>query len=119
MTNAWPPTLADVKTDAGIPAGQTDPPDSVIQARLSAAIAFVVNRRPDFNYDADPLSCLDPPTDDIWQGTVMLAIRLVQRRRSSDGMVSAGDMGVSRIASYDSDINRMLGLSTEAVGEFY
>lgn len=115
----WPPTLADVKTDAAIPDGSTDPGDAVIEARLASAVAYVRRKRPDFNYDNDPLSCLPAPTDDLWQGTVMLAVRIVDRRRSPDMMVGSGDLGVSRVASYDPDINRLLGIGPEVEAAFF
>lgn len=114
----WPPTLDDVKADAAIPAGSTDPGDAVISARLAAAIAHVRTVRSDLNYDADPLSVLPAPDVDVWQGTVMLAVRLLERRRSPDGMVNMGDLGASRVASYDADIQRLLGIGPFVQGAF-
>jgi hypothetical protein len=115
----WPPTLADVKTDAGIPDDQEDPPDSVIAARLASAVAYVRRKRPDLNYDNDPWACVPAPDADVWQGTVMLAVRVIDRRRSPDMMVSGGDLGVSRVASYDRDIQNLLGIGPEVEGEFF
>jgi hypothetical protein len=115
MTNTWPPTVADVKIDAGI---TVDTDDTVLATELAAAVAFVRDKRKRFNYDADPLCDLPNPTDDLWLGTVRLAGRWHSRRRSVDGLVDMGDLGAARVPSVDPDIERLLGIGRFAKGAF-
>lgn len=116
VAGVWPPTLDDVKADAKVP---NSADDVAILTRLAAAVAHVRTLRPDLNFDNDPLSCLDPPGDDVWQGTVMVAVRLLQRRRSPDGIVSSPDLGVSKVVWSDPDIMRLLSIGPFRAGDFY
>lgn len=119
MTNVWPPTVTDVRADAGLTGAALDADDeTALTTRTAAAIAFVQRVRPDFNYTYDPTSCLDDPSDDVWQGTVMLARRLFDRRRSPDGLIDMGDLGLGRVPSVDPDIERMLGIGRFIPGDF-
>ncbi|HEY3691258.1 MAG TPA: hypothetical protein VGL46_13280 [Pseudonocardiaceae bacterium] len=112
----WPPTLDDIKADADVP---NDTDDATIANRLASAVVHVRKVRPDLNYDSDPLSCLDEPDADVWQGTVMLTVRLLDRQRSPDGMIAAGDLGVSKVAWSDPDISRLLSIGPFVEGAFY
>lgn len=101
------PTLSGVKIDAGI----TDTRDDVIlQQELDAAIDYVIRVRPDLNYDGDPLDSNPAPGNDFVLGVQRQVIRWQSRRRSPDATVSMGDLGSSRVPSFDPDIERMLGI---------
>ncbi|WP_435583376.1 hypothetical protein [Amycolatopsis thermoflava] len=104
---AWPPTLAMVKNDQKIPP-EDDRDDVRLQQVLDAAISFVQRRRPQFNYDNDPLSDLPEPTQDHILGTMRLAYRWHVRRRSPDALVAMGAEGSARVPSFDPDIEQML-----------
>lgn len=106
--HAWPPTLADVKTDQGI---TTTVDDVRLGQALDATVAYVQRvRGEDFNFALDPLSTLPAPDDDLWLGCARYIGRLHARRRSVDGIINAGDQGISRIPSFDPDIERLLGI---------
>lgn len=111
---AWPPQLADVRRELGRkPEDRAD--DPLLQAALDAAVEFVTRvRGSSFNFAAAPTSTLPSPTSDIALGTVRLAIRQHTRRRSPDGLVAMGDLGVGRIPSFDPDIERLLGIGRYA-----
>jgi hypothetical protein len=104
----WPPTVEDLRLDLKI----DDVRDDVrLSAVLGAAIALVARlRRASFDFADDPLSPLPRPTEDIVLGTVRLAGRWHARGRSPDGLVVAGEFGTSRVPSFDSDIERLLGI---------
>lgn len=120
MTNTWPPAVSDVRADAGITDSTLDSDDlAALATRLSAVIAFVQRVRPDFNYGYDPTSCFPDPGDDLWEGAIMLTVRMFTRRRSPDGLADMGDLGVGRVPSSDPDIERMLGVGRWAEGSFY
>lgn len=107
----WPPTIDELKTELKI-----DLPDTREDARLTtdlaAAVAWVQKVKPGFRYDiTNPAQiALPDPTPDLRLGTLRMASRWNDRRRSRDGMVSMGEMGMTRVSSYDNDIDRMLGL---------
>lgn len=105
----WPPVLADLKEDLKIEADDTRDDDRLTVC-LDAAIAFVVRVRPTYNYDADPTSDLDDPTEDLFLGTVRLAGRWHTRRRSPDGLIQMAELGASRVPSFDPDIERLLSI---------
>lgn len=103
----WPPTLEALKRDQEI--DENDTRDDVsLQTMLDAAVAFVQDVRPRINYTSDPLSELPEPEPDLVLGTIRLAGRWYTRRRSPEGLVSAGDMGTARVPAVDSDIAKML-----------
>ena len=105
----WPPELEVLKGDLNIPLD--DPRDDVVlQQQLDAAVAFVQRVRPGFNYDDDALDDSPVPTADLELGTVRLAGRWFTRRRSPDALVAMGDLGSTRIPSFDPDIERLLGI---------
>lgn len=109
---SWPPTLADLKVDMKIAAGETRD-DAALQFDLNAAFDFAADRkrgvyRFDFT-DPDQLELPEPPHD-FRLGVLRLASRWGDRRRSRDGMVAMQELGISRIAGSDPDIDRMLRL---------
>lgn len=115
MVDTWPPTLDELALDMSdrtttaeqIKAESGD----VLQLDLDAAVEFVEGVRPGFNYANDALSDCPAPTRTIRLGTLRLARRWYDRRRSPDGLVYQGnDGGSSRIPSVDPDIERMLGI---------
>jgi hypothetical protein len=106
----WPPVLGELKNDRKIADDDTRD-DVALQAELDAAVDFVQRVRPEFNYDNDVMSDAPAPTRDIRLGTIRLAGRWYDRRRSPDGLVYQGNAeGASRIPSVDPDIERMLGI---------
>lgn len=104
---AWPPTLEEFKRDAGIDSGGDDPK---LQQTLDAAVAFVQRVRTDLQYD--PLNPeqvdLPEPDPDVILGTLRVAGRWHARRRSVDGVIALGEMGTTRMPSFDADIDRLL-----------
>ncbi len=111
--NTWPPTLADLKKDLKIATTDTLD-DERLTTDLDAAIAWVEDVVTRYRYhvevgETDPVILAKPaPTADTWLGTIRYAARLNARRRSQDGMVKMGEMGSSRVTSYDNDIDRLL-----------
>ena len=106
----WPPVLDDLKTDRGISADDTRD-DAPHGQTLAAAISFVQRRhrgRYDFGLGEPGDELLPAPDVDMALGTVRLAARWHERRRSPDALISMGDMGSARVSSYDVDIDRML-----------
>jgi hypothetical protein len=105
MPESWPPNLDDLKLDAKITESRDD---ARLQVVLDASVAFVEHVHEGRYAFGDPLSVLADPPADIVMGTLRLAHRLHLRRRSPDGLVSNGDLGVARVATTDTDIERML-----------
>lgn len=105
---SWPPQLPDVKDDLGV----TDTRDDVALASvLVTAVAYVEEARAgEFNFAADPDSLLPAPGPALVLGTVRLAGRWFNRRRSPDGLIDMGELGTTRVPSVDPDIERMLGI---------
>ena len=108
----WPPDLATLKTDAGVP---DDRDDARLQQVLDAAVSLVEQLRPGINYTADPDSADPAPDGALVLGTVRLAYRWHVRRRSPDGLVTAGELGTSRVPAFDADIERLLKVGRYAV----
>jgi len=112
----WPPDLDALKADMrsrGEPDGQLDDDNVRLQQVLDAAVAFVERvRSGDYNFAGDPDSELPDPGKDaqLVLGTLRLARRWHERRRSPDGLVDMGELGSSRIPSVDPDIERLLGI---------
>lgn len=89
--------------------------DERLQRALDAAVAFVERvRKGQFNFDDDPLSTRPAPTADLKLGTLMLARRFCQRRRSPDGLVQMAGLGASKVTSFDPDIDRLLRIGKHA-----
>ncbi len=113
--STWPPVLADLKTELKIDADDTRE-DVRLATDLAAAIAWVESKVTRYRYhivqgetDEDELA-KPAPTDDTWLGTLRMAARWGDRRRSKDGMIQMGELGSTRVTSYDNDIDRMLGI---------
>lgn len=105
---SWPPLLAELKLDAGISDTRDDDKLAVV---LAASVAFVERvRGTSFNFDGDLGSALPAPTDDLVLGTLRLAIRWHNRRRSPDALVDMAELGAARVPSFDTDIDRLLGI---------
>lgn len=106
----WPPDLTALKDDMKIDASDTRD-DVRLQQVLDAAVVVVERvRSGDFNFDAEPVSDLPAPTADLILGTLRLAGRWHTRRRSPDALIQAGELGTSRVPSFDPDIDRLLGV---------
>lgn len=105
MSDSWPPDLDELKLDMKI----TDTRDDArLQQVLDASVAFVEKIHAGTWAFGDQLSELDDPPADVRLGTLRLAGRWHLRRRSPDGLISAGDLGTTRVTSFDADIDRML-----------
>lgn len=110
----WPPQLSEVKDDAKL--RQDDHADDErLQTVLDAAVTFVerIKRgKVDFSNNPVPvdLAQLPAPSPDIRLGTIRLAYRWHVRRRSPEMLATAGELGQSRIPSFDPDIERLLGI---------
>jgi hypothetical protein len=112
----WPPTLELLKTDRGITDSRDD---AKLTLDLDAAVSYVERvRGSDFNLSGDPLSEKPEPSADLVLGTVRLAYRFFQRRQSPDGMITMGEFGAARVASFDPDVERMLGIGRFAPARF-
>lgn len=104
----WPPLLADLKIDSGVPANDARDNDKLTQV-LDAAIAFVERvHEGNFTFSGTPTEDAPAPDADMSLGTIRLALRWHTRRRSPEALVAAGEMGSSRVPSFDPDIDRML-----------
>jgi hypothetical protein len=109
---AWPPTLDELKLDAKV---DDDRDDARLQLVLDAAVALVERvHRERFTFAGAPGPELPAPPDDLELGTLRLAYRWHVRRRSPDGLVAMGELGSSRVPSFDPDIERLLRLGRYA-----
>ena len=107
MSRPWV-SVVDLKLDLGVELEDTRD-DAQYADVLSAAVAFVERVRPEFNFSGQQL-LLPAPPDDLILGTVRLAARWHQRRKSPDGLYAMDDFGTSRVPSFDPDIERLLGI---------
>lgn len=108
----WPPLLEDLKIDAQIPPDDDRDDDELAQVLL-AAVKFVERvHREAYNFGAAP--ALPAPDATMSLGVCRLAIRWHTRRRSPDALISLGDVGASRVPSFDTDIDRMLRIGRYA-----
>lgn len=108
MALEWPPTLAELKIDRGIDADDTRD-DEALSRMLAASVAFVRRIHGErYNLDDESGSALPVPDDDMVLGTIRLAIRWQTRKRSPDALIAMGELGSSRVPSFDVDIDRML-----------
>jgi hypothetical protein len=105
---SWPPELTELKTDLDVRDSDTRN-DSRLQLDLDAATAFVERVHAGAYSFGDQLSTLPEVPADVRLGTLRLAGRWGTRRRSPDGLVTAGpDLGNSRVPAIDADIARLL-----------
>lgn len=116
---AWPPTLTEFKEhlrsrDETLAVLDSD--DTRLTPPLDAAVAFVQRvHRGRYNFDGDLGSVKPEPDAGIVLGTLMLAARLHTRKRSPDGMVDMGELGSSRVPSFDPDIDRLLRIGRHSI----
>ena len=104
----WPPELAELKTDMKIADTDTRDDDRLQQV-LDASVAFVERMHAGaFNFSEELVSELPDVPADLQLGTLRLAGRWHVRRRSPDALIQAGDLGASRVPSFDPDIERLL-----------
>lgn len=104
----WPPSLEEVKDEMKLEPGDRRD-DRRIARELAAAVAFVERvhaSRYDFHDESG--SGRPSPTADLALGTMRLAIRWVARGRSQDGLIDMGELGSTRVPSFDPDIDRLL-----------
>lgn len=108
----WPPQLDDLKAEIGRPRTDTVD-DPQLQLDLDAAAAYVERERyGDFNFSGADIT-LPAVSNDVFLGTLRLAFRWWNRRRSPEGVIDLGDVGmVTRVARIDSDVERMLGIGS-------
>lgn len=111
---SWPPGVRELKAAMGIePVDGRD--DARLAAVLDAAVSFVQERHAGrYNFTGEVLSELPDVPATIVEGTLMLARRWRTRDRSPDGLVQAGELGTSRIPSFDADIERLLRIGRYA-----
>lgn len=109
---AWPPTFDELLLELG-PAYDT--PDQADEQRLRtvlhAAVAFVEHvHQKSYDFQGDLLSDKPPPPDTVELGTLRLAIRWHTRRRSPEALLTMGELGSTKVPSFDPDIERLLGI---------
>lgn len=87
--------------------------DAALQVVLAAAIAYVEDVKDDdydFTVPHPVAATLPEPTARINLGTLRLARREDERRKSPDGLVNMGELGSNRVSTGDIDIDRLLGI---------
>lgn len=117
--DTWPPVLRELKIDAGTDEDDTRD-DPIDEQDLAAAVSFVERIHAetfDFSGTSDDPD-LEPVDAALVLGTIRLAQRWKARRKSFDALVSMGDMGASRVPSFDVDIDRMLRIGRFAPAAF-
>lgn len=103
----WPPELARLRGELGRNVNDTSD-DALVQAALDSAVAFVERVHSSRYAFGELVSDLPDVPADMVLGTLYLARRLHRRRQSPDGVFDLGELGTSRIPSFDPDIDRML-----------
>jgi hypothetical protein len=115
----WPPDLAAFKThllSRGEDSAALDADDAKLQQKLDAAVSEVQRiHRGRYNFDGDPENPRPEPGPGIVLGTLMLAGRWHTRDRSPDGIVEMGELGTSRVPSFDPDIDRLLRIGRHGI----
>lgn len=103
-----------LKEDQRVDPGDTrDDDDFTMQ--LSAAISFVEDKHDGvFDFADESGSALPRPGAEMVLGAIRLAVRWKTRRRSPDALIAAGELGSSRVPSFDPDIERMLQIGRYA-----
>ncbi|MCF7548904.1 hypothetical protein [Pseudonocardia sp. WMMC193] len=103
----WPPSLNDLKDEMGVRWDDHRDDDPLYWA-LRAACTYVERVRDDLDFTMDTTIVEDVVYRDLWVGTLRLAQRWYERRKSPAGLTSMADMGGVRVPSVDPDIDRML-----------
>jgi hypothetical protein len=106
MALTWPPTVAELKIDKGIP--ESDTRNDVEWSRMLDAATALVLRVHTGRWAFDGEVGLPVPDEALVLGTIRLAIRWQTRKRSPDALVAMGELGSGRVPSFDVDIDRML-----------
>jgi len=110
--NRWPPTLDELKIDAGI---KDTRQDAKLSQELEAAVAYIEDVRGgqvDFTATDPDLAW---PRATLRLGTIRLALRWQARGRSPDGMIASTEGGSVRVSSGDQDIDRMCRIGRYAL----
>lgn len=108
MAMSWPPTLADLKTDANKDLSDGRDDEKLTQV-LDAAISLVESIHGSrYNFADESDSDLPAVPGTFPLGACRLATRWHTRRRSPDALVAMGELGQGRVPSFDVDIDRML-----------
>lgn len=104
----WPPYLQDLKDYVGVSDNRDD---ATLMTSLEAAMDYVTDvLAGSYNFTGDPLSLLPEPGPKVVQATLLYAFKLHNRRRSPDGTVDMGELGIARLPSNDPEIERLLGI---------
>lgn len=104
----WPPQLQDLKDYVGVTDNRDD---ATLATALDAAVVYVEDALAgSYNFAGDVTSLLPAPSVRVEQGALLYAFRLHNRRRSPDGTVDMGELGMARIPSNDPDIERLLSI---------
>lgn len=105
---AWA-TLTGLKSDMKQP--DTDRDDAALTIQLDAAMAFVEDVHGGlYDFALSGSTTLPPPSANLVLGTYRLAARWFARRKSPEALMGGGEMGASRVPSFDPDIDRLLGI---------
>lgn len=110
---AWPPTLGDLKRDLKIDDADVRDDGRLLDVLTAALVKVVELRNATIDFDGTRPT-LPAPGADLALGAVRLAARWHARRRSPDGLIDSGEFGTSRVALYDSDIERLLKIGRYA-----
>lgn len=105
---AWPLIAADVVNYLGTTPSEAGDTDYMGRA-VAGTVAWM-------NRNVLPTATPANVDDDLYLGAVMLAGRMYNRRTSTLGVASFGDLGVTMIVRSDPDIRLMLGLGKPIVG---
>lgn len=79
------------------------------QLYLDAAATYVADRRPDLFLADEPPTVSNLPAD-VVAGTILMAGRLLARRKSLVGLANYGEFGPATILRQDPDIARLVGI---------
>jgi len=104
----WPPTAADVLLDAEQDFG--DAARDALQTEVDSAVSYIMRVRSDLNFALDQDDGRPKPGADLFLGTMRQAFRWHTRKSSPDGMIVTVDMGATRVAGWDPDIEMMCGI---------
>lgn len=94
----------------------TDADRQKLQRAFDAAVSFVERiHKGRYNFTGEIGSTLPPVPGTLPMGVLMYARRLDTRRRSPSGLISMGELGNSRVPSFDPDEQRLLRLGKNAI----
>jgi hypothetical protein len=94
----------------------TDADRQKLQRAFDAAVSFVERvHKGRYNFTGEIGSTLKPVPDTLPMGLLMYSRRLDTRRRSPNGLISLGELGSTRVPSFDPDEQRLLRLGKHAI----